>query len=275
MNKSFLISIIILIFSCKTRKDTICLKKDTVLTDTVFNSSSILTAISYDLKSCKIKEISLYTQIDERSGNYETINDITCKMGVFKDTLFNMVVNAKDIAINKVNNKDIVSFSKNFEKPFLDSINFIDLKTICLVKKKNGSKKILKSKSYFYNNSADLLGIKKSYLNYDAFKDRKVRFEILGSPKKHIDSVEFTVKVMNQDIDEIIDYKLTLNEKEFNFKHSIKASFNNTISQNNGGRIYNVRKMDADFLKFKLDFSAIKISQLDSVRLMLNEKEVN
>jgi len=274
MNKFFLISVIILIFSCKTRRDTTCLKKDTVLTDTIFNSSSILTTLSYDLKSCKIKKINLYTQIDERSGNYETINDITCKIGVFKDTLFNMVVNTKDIEINKINGKNIVSFSKNFEKPFLDSINFIDLKTICLIKKKNGEKKILKSKSYFYNNTADLLGIEKSYLNYDAFKDRQVRFEILGKSKKHIDSVEFTVKVLNQNIDQIVNYKINLNEKHFGFKYSIKASFKDVISQDNDVRIYDVRKMNTEFLKFKLDMSSAKISQLNAFKLILNGREV-
>ena len=138
----FSLLVIITFFSCKQKKETTtsCYKKDIVVKDIIFDKSEILTSVYYD-DNCKIKKIKLITLLDERSGDFEKINDVIFSIGVLKDTIVNVIIPGDSTKIIK--NKKILSFNYTFKTPFLDSINYINLETIALFKiKKNKDSKV-------------------------------------------------------------------------------------------------------------------------------------
>ncbi|PID68190.1 MAG: hypothetical protein CR968_02905 [Flavobacteriia bacterium] len=260
--------------SCKREYNTgvHCKNKDQIVKDSVFNNSEIKASLFYDNKSCKIKKIKVLALLDDRSGNFETINDVAFTMGILGDTLIHGLVHSKNIKIDTINKTKILSFEKIFAQPFLDSLNFIELNTVAIVN--HGEKKqLLKSESYFYKNSMALLGIENTYLDYKAFTDKSVHYKRLGLDKNVIDSIEVTVKVKNLDIDEIVDYTVVINDNRvLKFKQSILASYKNNIVEDQACVIYDVRKLNKNFLGFKLNLSALRLKEINAFKLSLNNK---
>lgn len=265
------------IISCKKRVNNVitCEKANSYAKDNDFDNSDIITSIYYDKTNCKINKLGMKVLLDERSGNIKSIEeiiDIAIKLGVIGDTLINNVISPTDVKFKKTSSRKILLIDYVFEKPFLDSINLIDVSTIAIINE-SGKKNILKSDSYFYKNSIKLLGIENTYMHYNAFIDKKVRYKNLSKKEKYIDSILVTVKV-NQLIDNITDYKILLNIKnELKYKYSINASFNNFIVENKGCKLYNVLKLNKDFLQFKLNIKKLKIEKITSLDVSLNKKK--
>ncbi|WP_346882978.1 hypothetical protein [uncultured Algibacter sp.] len=261
------------LMSCKNKvAKSDCKVKDYKINDTVFKNTNILSSIYYDTLDCKINKLEIVTLLDNRSGNIKSskdIKDIVVKFGLLKDTIVSDVINSKEIKLNKTEQGHILIFDYHFEKPFLDSINIIDLKTISLDYTSN-AKKILKSDSYFYKNSAKILDIENTYLDYNAFSKNKIKFKTLSVNKTSLDSILVTIKANHLPIEDIKDYKIILNDNELNFKYNIKASFNNFKVEDNYCRIYDVKKLNSKFLQFKLNIKYLNLKKIDDFEIILD-----
>lgn len=261
-----------LIVSCKKNKSkqkVFCKKQDLIIKDTLFDESDILSSFYYG-DSCRIKKLNMFVFLDKRSGNItsrEMIKDVSVKLGFYPDTLVNFLISNKKISLHEVEKGVVLNVKHDFKTSFLDSINFIDLKTIS-INNTEGKMKILKSDSYFYNNSKSLLGIQDSYLDYKAFEKEKIKYKILSKEGDYIDTILFTVKTNN--IDNIKLYDIIVNSINLNFTYSIKASFKNFKNTDKGCLLYDVVKLNKDFLRFKLNINSLKLESLDEVIVKLD-----
>lgn len=257
--------------SCGENKISNCKKKNSTITNEISTENEIFTSFHYGNK-CYIDSIQIAFKLDERSldykYDYELKNNLIDLGYISQDTSY-FITQIADKKFKYDKKNRLVNTSVNILESKIDTINYISIQTIGIQNKKQ-----ILSHSYFYNTSIDLIEMKNSYLDYNAFKNKKVRFKILGNKTKKIDSIEVTANVVNQNIDDIIDYKIIVNKKEIKFKQSIKASYNGSINYNNGIKIYNVLKMNKNFLKFKLDFTELDITKLDSLKLFLNSEEI-
>ncbi|WP_055448126.1 hypothetical protein [Lacinutrix mariniflava] len=264
--KTTLFSLLVIInfFSCKQKKETTtsCYKKDIVVKDKIFDKSEILTSVYYD-DNCKIKKIKLITLLDERSGDFEKINDVIFSIGVLKDTIVNVIIPGDSTKIIK--NKKISSFNYTFKTPFLDSINYINLETIALVKIKEKIR-ILKSHPYFYKNSIELLDLKNTHLDYESFNKKNTRFINISNPiLKKYDSILVTVKT-KKFIDDLTKYKVVINDTiSLNFKNNIKASYIDLHLVDQNIKMFNLVKINKTFLTFKLDLSKVTIDTINAI----------
>ena len=272
--------------SCKQHKDKLladtelttqkylCDKVDKLVLDTVFNNTSILTSFYYD-KDCKIQRLELITKLDERSGtieNQENIKNISLTTGLLKDSIYRVNIPFEDKLYYLDSNKNLLFTEIHFDKPFFDSINFIELKTF--VEKVNISgEKIVISDSYFYNDTAELLEIENTYLDYDAFKKRKVVSKVISVNNKTIDTLMLTVKVV-QNIDDIKKIDISINNKlNLNFKSSIKANFKDFKTESNGYQLVSFLKMSPKFVQIKLKIEKADFKEINKVDIKFNNKE--
>lgn len=249
--------------------DTVCIKKKSTIQDTVFDKTNILASFFYN-DSCKIKRIELITKLDERSG-------LNLKENGFSFVLVDIGLILNDINILLQKKEKRIKYDAktkklytiiDFKSPSLDSINYIALKTFYRDKSKKG--RIL-SNMYAYYNSMELIGKKNTYLDYNAFKNQNVRFESLSKNNKPIDSLLVTVKV-NRFIDEITSYKIKINNHTLKYKYSIKADFKESITKDKGCKLYNVLKMEYNFLQFKLAITELNLDHINTFKVYLNDE---
>ena len=261
------------LFSCKNDKSvkiSTCNKSNVIIKDTIFSNSEILSSIYYN-HDCKIRKLTLMVLLDERSGTLQKIdklNDVVLTLGDFSDSLMRIVRSSNETHLFKKDESSILEIEYKFEKPFLEILNFIDLKTISL-ENVNNTSEILKSDSYFYKNSKALLGIENTYLDYSAFKDTNFHFKNISQSKSKIDSILITVKP-NKSIDDITKYNIILNDTlSLNFKNSILANYRNHKTKDKGSVMYNLLKNNKDFTSFKLNLSSLNLYKLNSIKVSL------
>lgn len=254
--------------ACKREEKIICNVENYIVKDTLFNKANIISSIYYDNNTCKISKLELVILLDSRSGIIESAKDIknvTFKLGVLGDTLISGLIDHNKIRLKNRAEEKILLFDYSFDKPFLDSINIIDIQTISLNKKS-----ILKSESYFYKNTAAILEIENSYLDYKAFNKTNFKIKDLSSVKKQIDSILVTFK-HNGFIDDLTKFNITINDTlDYHFRNSIKASYNNFKLIDKNVQMFNYLKMNKYFLTFKLDLHKINLKSIDSINVNIN-----
>ena len=274
MKLPYIISIIILLlFSCKnsnSKTTANCKKKDLILTDTIFSSSEILSSIYYN-DECQIEKLKLYILLDNRSGyltSKSNLIGLQLTLGFYPDTLAGFFIDKDKTSIFNDNNS-ILQIEHEFEKPFLDSLNFVNLETISYDITKTFSQ-TTQSYPYFYNSSKSILEVENTYLDYKAFTKTNVHYKNISKSKSNIDSILITVKP-NKDIDEITKYNIVINDTlSFKFRNSIIANFQNFKTKNKNARMYHLLKNDKNFTSFKLDLSKLKLNKINLIRAELN-----
>ncbi|MDO6761520.1 hypothetical protein Q4566_15010 [Tamlana sp. 2_MG-2023] len=265
---------LITLLSCKKNRDiniVSCKKNNFISKDTTFFNSEILSSVYFN-SECKINKIKLFVLLDDRSGNLKDttdLNDVVIKLGFHPDTLINIIIPGKQTSILKKENSYLLQLEYAFKSPFLDSINLIDLKTISFEKSEN-KRNLLKSSSYFYNESKSILGVDKTYLDYKAFIKNNVRFKNISKSPSKVDSILITVKP-RKSIDNITKYNLILNDTLIlNFRNSIHANFKNPQTTDKNIIMYDLLKCDKNFISFKLNLSKLNLHYLDSINVKLD-----
>lgn len=243
----------------------VCLKSWLKPSDTMFKYSDIqIPLIKYN-KKCKIDSINLFVQLDERSENLKTIESIKnvkVTLGFMPDTLVRFSLEKENYSLEKGN---ILSIKHRFKEPYLDSINLIDLQ---MAYYNDFEKRIKISDSYFYKNSKKILGIENTYLDFKAFTNINTRYKNLNEGKIS-DSILVTTKT-NAFIDNLTKYSIEINDTlTLNFKNSIKADYKDFKLKDKRVEMYNLLKMNREFITFKLDFSNSKIKTITSLKVKL------
>lgn len=261
----------LVIYSCHNKSEKKHCKKQAVkISDTIFKETEILSSLTYD-RNCKINHLDLLVLLDERSNildSTEYFKDITLKLGFIPDTSSSFVLSKKDYVIIPSKGNKLLKISYEFIKPYLDTLNVIDVQTITYNALK---KRTLKSESYFYNNSKKILGIENTYLDFSAFKEKNVAYKNISNTSKiAIDSILVTVKTAKF-IDELTKYNIEINDTlSLNFRHSIKANYKKNKYQENNVTMYNVLKMNKNFVTFKLDLSNLNLNTIHSLKVFLD-----
>lgn len=243
----------------------ICSKSPLKTSETIFNNSDIIIPFIKYNKKCKIDSINLLVQLDERSKNLKTIENIKnvrVTLGFMPDTLVHFSLKKENYGLEK---GGIFSVKHRFKESFLDSINLIDLQIAFY---NDFEKRIKISESYFYKNSKKILGIENTYLDFKAFKDVDTRYKNLNKGK-NTDSILVTTKT-NAFIDNLTKYNIEINDTlTLNFKNSIKADYKDFKVKDKKVKMYNLLKMNREFITFKLDFSNSKIKTIKSLKVKL------
>jgi len=229
--------------------------------------SDIKASVVYNNK-CKIYKVSVTTRLDSRSGNIESVsnlNNLTVKLGVFKDTIVNRKIDPNNIQFSSDDN--ILNFDISFDLPFLDTLDVIYL---TMLNRTSDGKRFI-SKPYFYNETAKILDVDSTYLDYKMFKNSNVVTKALSFKGGKIEKLRITVKV-KQIIEEITDIRISLNNLyELNFKSSIVASNNESLLVSNDCILENMLKVDPKFLQLDLDVENKNISKISDIHLELND----
>lgn len=251
-----------------------CDKENRIVLDTVFKNTPILTSMYYN-ENCKIQKLELITQLDERSGSIQSqdeIKNVSVITGFLGDTIHRFTIGPEDKLFHFNKKDNILLTELVFAQPFLDSINILELQTFASNEDFSDGK-IMISDSYLYNNTAKLLDIDRTYLDYAAFKNQNINTKIISVKENTIDTLMITVQV-NQIIDDIEMIDISLNKKvKLNYKSSIKADFKNFKRESNGCMLVSFLKMSPKFIQLKVDIEKADLKEISEIILRLNDVE--
>lgn len=262
-----LISLIII--SCKEANKTPCVKNTNAVLSPNFKDTDIITQFFYN-DSCYIDSLKFVLKIDKRSCKVTEntkLKSVLLDLGYIdkkqENNLFLPQANLKDIVFN--NKGKHVEGVLKIQGRKIDSINYITAQTITI----DSNNRCL-SHLYTYRQSLSLINMNNSYLDYNSFLTTNTRFKNISKSNVKIDSVLVTVKT-DEKIDDLTTYQLEINDTlKLNFKNSIKSSFKNIKSETKGVRMFNLLKMNKNFLTFKLDFSHINLHNFDKIKVSLD-----
>ncbi|MCF6280128.1 MAG: hypothetical protein L3J14_07255 [Flavobacteriaceae bacterium] len=259
------------LYSCAQKNNNLFCKKkrDAKISDTIFKKSEIISLVTYD-KNCKINSIEMLVILDERSkdlNSFEDLRDVTVKLGYIPDTTINIILKKKNYNLMSRKDNLILKVKHEFKEPYLDTLNFIDIQTISY---SNLEKKIIKSNSYFYNDSKKILDIENTYLDYSSFKKTNTRFKNISESKNKLDSILVTTKT-SKFIDNLTKYHIQINDTLLlNFRCSIKADYKKFQLQNKKVTIYDLLKINKNFITFKLKLNELNLTKIYSLKVSLN-----
>jgi len=265
--------IMIFVFSCKdsVTTNTVSENNNNLVQDSIIGETDIQASFAFN-KENKIEQLQLIVELDERSGNFEkveNIESILLNFGLLEDTIINQVLSTKDSAVHFKENKLIINLK--FQFPILDSLDIIELTTVALCKKADSNENtIVQSEAYYYKNTAKKLEIENTYLHYAAFQNKDVVFKVLSLEKGFVKELLVTARV-NQNIDKIEKIDLVINDVELEFYDSILASFQKQVRKSNKCELLSFIKRSKKYVELKVNIRGIKIREVERLKVAFNE----
>lgn len=271
--KVYILFLSMLFIGCNfknSEEQSVCKKKSKEIKDTLFTQTDILCGFEYN-DSCYINTIKFVFKIDKRSGKMPDkgqLSKVILDIGYIdedskKNKIFpNKSVEYFDYNVKKATVSGVIKIDK-----LIDSINYIMATTLI---KDSLEKKTYFSKPYAFKKSFSLIEMENSYLDFKAFRNTNTKFKNISTDSNIVDSILVTAK-SNIKIDTITKYHIKINDTvNLNFKNSIKANFKEFKLTDKKVKMYNLLKMDKEFVTFKLDFSDSNIKSIKSFELSLN-----